>query len=108
MKLTISKSKNSESYYISKSYINNQGKSTTKIVRKLGTLKELCEALGTDRDGVIAWAKKKKKIETEKYKANQEIQNVTVSFKANEQMPYNTQKFTSAKESNRNIPLNTI
>ena len=48
MKLTISKSKNSESYYISKSYINNQGKSTTKIVRKLGTLKELCEALGTD------------------------------------------------------------
>ena len=93
MKLTISKSKNSESYYISKSYINNQGKSTTKIVRKLGTLKELCEALGTDRDGVIAWAKEQVKIETEKYKANQEIQNVTVSFKANEQMPYNTQKF---------------
>ena len=93
MKLTISKSKNSESYYISKSYINNQGKSTTKTVRKLGTLKELCEALGTDRDGVIAWAKEQVKIETEKYKANQEIQNVTVSFKANEQMPYNTQKF---------------
>ena len=93
MKLTISKSKNSESYYISKSYINNQGKSTTKTVRKLGTLKELCEALGTDRDGVIAWAKEQVKIETEKYKADQEIQNVTVSFKANEQMPYNTQKF---------------
>ena len=93
MKLTISKSKNSESYYISKSYINNQGKSTTKTVRKLGTLKELQETLGTDRDGVIAWAKEQVKIETEKYKANQEIQNVTVSFKANEQMPYNTQKF---------------
>ena len=93
MKLTISKSKNSESYYISKSYINNQGRSTTKTVRKLGTLKELSETLGTDRDGVIAWAKEQVRIETEKYKAEQEVQNVTVSFKANEQIPYNTQKF---------------
>ena len=93
MKLTISKSKNSESYYISKSYINNQGKSTTKTVRKLGTLKELSETLGTDRNGVIAWAKEQVRSETEKYKADNEAQSVMVSFKANEQMSYNTQKF---------------
>ena len=33
--------KNSESFYIAKSYINNEGKSTSVNVRKLGTLKEL-------------------------------------------------------------------
>ena len=41
MKVTTSKSKNSESFYIAKSFINNKGKSTSVNVRKLGTLKEL-------------------------------------------------------------------
>ena len=41
MKVTTSKSKNSESFYIAKSFINNNGKSTSVNVRKLGTLKEL-------------------------------------------------------------------
>ena len=38
MKVMTSKSKNSESFYIAKSYINNEGRSTSKIIRKLGTL----------------------------------------------------------------------
>ena len=50
MKLTISGSKNSESLYIQKSYKNNQGKSSTKTVRKLGKLKDLCETLGTESE----------------------------------------------------------
>ena len=37
MKLNISKSKNSESFYIAKSYVNNKGVSTSTIVRKLGS-----------------------------------------------------------------------
>ena len=41
MRVTTSKSKNSESFYISKGYINNKGVSTSVIVRKLGTLKDL-------------------------------------------------------------------
>jgi hypothetical protein len=45
MKLTISGSKNSESLYIQKSYKNNQGKSSTKTVRKLGKLEDLCHTL---------------------------------------------------------------
>lgn len=93
MKLTISTSKNAESFYISKSYKNNQGRSTTKTVRKLGTLKELSEALCTDRDGVIAWAKEQVRIETEKYKTEKEANNIVINFKANEQMDYNMQKF---------------
>ena len=41
-------------------------------MRKLGTPKELSEALNTDCDGVMAWAKEQARIETEKYKEDQE------------------------------------
>ena len=93
MKLCITKSKNAESFYISKSYRNNNGKSSTKTVRKLGTLKELTEKLGTDRDGVIAWAKEQVRLETEKYKEEKETNNVQIIFKANQEMDYNKQRF---------------
>lgn len=59
---------NSESFYITKSYTNAQGKSTSMTIRKLGTLAESSERLGTDRDGVMARAKEQARIETEKYK----------------------------------------
>ena len=68
MKLSITKSKNAESFYVCQSYTSDAGKSTSKIIRKLGTLQELCENLQTDRDGVVAWAKEQVKLETEKYK----------------------------------------
>lgn len=54
MRVTTTKSKNAESFYVTKGYINDKGVSTSVIVRKLGTLKELSEKLGTDRDGVMA------------------------------------------------------
>ena len=66
MKITSSKSKNAESFYITKSFIDRNGKSTSKIVRKLGTLTELSEKLNTDRDGVLEWCKEQARIETEK------------------------------------------
>lgn len=93
MKLTITKSKNAESFYISKSYRDNNGKSTTKTVRKLGTLKELTEKLNTDRDGVITWAKEQVNLETEKYKEEQSAKTITINFKADQQMDYNRKKF---------------
>ena len=93
MKLTISKSKNAESFYIQKSFKNNQGESSTQTIRKLGTLKELTESLGTDRDGVIAWAKEQVRIETEKYKNEKEADTVLIPFKASKQMDYNQKSF---------------
>ena len=68
MRVTTSKSKNAESFYINFAYIDENGKSTSKTYRKLGTLKELSEKLGTDRDGVMAWAKEQARIATEEYK----------------------------------------
>ena len=93
MKLCITKSKNAESFYISKSYRNNDGKSTTKTVRKLGTLSELTKKLNTDRDGVIAWAKEQVILETEKYKEEKEAKIVTINFNADQELDYNQKKF---------------
>ena len=56
MRVITSKSKNAESFYISKGYINDKGVSTSTIVRKLGTLKELLVDHGPTRDDVMAWA----------------------------------------------------
>lgn len=93
MRVITSKSKNSESFYISQGYINNKGVNTSKIIRKLGTLKELSEKLGTDRDGVMAWAKEQARIETEKYKSEKEAQTVLVPFHQNRMLDYGQQKF---------------
>ena len=46
MKVTTSKSKNAESFYISKSFINDKGVSTSVNVRKLGTLADLLKEHG--------------------------------------------------------------
>lgn len=93
MRVTTSKSKNSESFYITKSYINDAGKSTSKTIRKLGTLKELSEKLGADRDGVLAWANEQARIETEKYKKENEEKVVLIPFHSDRLLDYNKQKF---------------
>ena len=92
MKVTTTKSKNSESFYITKSYVNREGKSTSKTIRKLGTLKELSQQLGTDRDGVMAWAKEQARIETEKYKKQNQAKTVLIPFHADRTLDYHQQK----------------
>ena len=72
MRVTTSKSKNSESFYITHSYINHEGKSTSRIFKRLGTLAELSKKLNTNREGVMAWAKEQAKIETDKYNTERE------------------------------------
>lgn len=92
MRVTTSKSQNSESFYITQSYINRQGKSTSKTIRKLGTLAELSKRLNTDRDGVMAWAKDQARIETEKYKKDKETKTVLIPFHADRPLDYDRQK----------------
>ena len=92
MRVTTTKSKNSESFYVTKSYLNDKGVSTSVIVRKLGTLKELSEKLGTDRNGVMAWAREQARIETEKYKEEQSQKIVSIPFHADRQLEYGKQK----------------
>ena len=77
MKVNTSKSKNAESFYIKQSYIDANGKSTSRTIRKLGTLKELLVEHGPTREDVMAWAREQARIETERYeqeKANHCLQ----------------------------------
>lgn len=83
MRVTTTKSKFSESFYINYAYIDKNGKSTSKIFKKLGTLNELKEKLGTDdRDEVMKWAKEQARIATEMHKAESENVLVPLSPKS--------------------------
>ena len=93
MRVTTSKSKNSESFYISKGYINNKGVSTSVIVRKLGTLKDLLPEHGPTRDDVIKWAREEARLETIKYKKEQQTKSVQITFHADQKLDYNQQVF---------------
>lgn len=92
MRITTSRSKNSESFYITKSYTDSQGKSTSKTIRKLGTLAELSKRLGTDRDGVMAWANEQARLETLKYKSETDEAVVLIPFHSNRLMDFNRKR----------------
>ena len=78
MKLTFSKSKNSTSLYIQKSFRKN-GKSTSKIVRKLGTMEELLPQHNNSEEEVIAWGKKIARKMTEEEKRDKDIVLISLS-----------------------------
>ena len=93
MRVVTSKSKNAESFYISKGYVNDKGVSTSVIVRKLGTLKELLPEHGPTRDDVMAWAKEQARIETLKYKQEKEEKQIKLTFHADRLLDYHKQTF---------------
>lgn len=90
MRVTSSKSKNAESFYINHAFIDENGKSTSKVFKKLGTLKELCDKLGTDRDGVLVWANEQARIATLQY--NEEHALVSIPFSPDHLLDLNAQR----------------
>ena len=93
MRVTTSKSKNAESFYISKGYVNDKGVSTSVIIRKLGTLKDLLPEHGPTRDDVMVWAKEQERIETLKYKREKEEKQIKLTFHADRPLDYDKQVF---------------
>ena len=93
MRVTTSKSKNAESFYISKGYVNDKGVSTSVIIKKLGTLKDLLPEHGPTRDDVMAWAKEQARIETLKYKREKEEKQIKLTFHADRPLDYDKQVF---------------
>ena len=63
------------------------------IVRKLGTLEQLLIEHGPTRDDVFAWKKNEVKIETEKYKKENEEKTVLIPFHADRHLDYDKQIF---------------
>lgn len=88
MKVNTSKSKNAESFYIKQSYIDANGKSTSRTIRKLGTLKELLVEHGPTREDVMAWAKEQARIETERYEQEKANHCLPVVFHPNRKIPH--------------------
>jgi len=93
MRVTTSKSKNAESFYISKGYVNDKGVSTSVIIKKLGTLKDLLPEHGPTRNDVMAWAKEQARLETLKYKQEKEEKQIKLTFHADRQLDYDKQTF---------------
>lgn len=88
MKVNTSKSKNAESFYIKQSYIDANGKSTSRTIRKLGTLKELLIEHGPTREDVMQWAREQARIETEKYELEKANHCVPIIFHPNRRLPH--------------------
>lgn len=93
MRLTISKSKNAEQLYITKSIRVSKNKTTSKIFVKLGSMASLLPEHDNDRDKVIAWAKEQARIYTETEKQGSISVDVTFSeatqLKLDEQSDFN-------------------
>ena len=68
MKINIVKSKNAEQLYVIKSYRKDNGKTSTRIMKKLGSVESLLPKFDNDRKKVIAWAKEQAKIMTSEEK----------------------------------------
>lgn len=92
MKVNTSKSKNAESFYIKQSYVDGNGKSTTRTIRKLGTLKDLLVEHGPTREDVMAWAREQARIETEKYEQEKENCSFPVMFHPNRKILHGVQR----------------
>lgn len=92
MKVDTTKSKNAESFYIRQSFVNTDGKTTSKTIRKLGTLKDLLVEHGPTRDDVMRWAREQARIETEKYKVQEKAKTVLVALHADKKIPYYEKK----------------
>ena len=90
MKVTTSRSKSSETFYICHSFVDKNGKNTSRVHKRLGTLAELSLLLSTDRDGVMAWAKEQARIATDDY--NKENQAVSVLLSPTHYIPKNEQR----------------
>lgn len=63
------------------------------LIRLFPSLNELIAEHGPTRDNVIAWAKNEVRLETEKYKNEQETKAVQFTFHADRKLDYGQQRF---------------
>lgn len=78
MYITMTGSKTNRDVYINQSYRGANGKSTSRIYKKLGKEQELLERFGGDRVKMMAWAKEEARKETELF--NQQNGTISLEF----------------------------
>lgn len=93
MYITITGSKNNKDVYINQSYRKEDGRTSSRIYKKLGKFNDLVAQFDGNEEKMMAWAKDQAKKETEKYNAGAGTISVTFSQSAriqkNEERSFN-------------------
>lgn len=87
MYINITGSSNNKDVYIYQSYRKENGKTSSRIYKKLGKYNDLLQQFGGDQQKLMTWAKEEAKKETELY--NKKIGTVTVEFSKAACIPMN-------------------
>ena len=90
MYVSITGNKNNQDVYIKFSYRKENGKTSSRIYKKLGKLNDLLEHFSGDREKLMVWAKEQAALETELYK--QKSGKVTIEFSQAATIPLNEQR----------------
>ena len=95
MYIAVTGSKNNKDVYIYQSFRKKDGKSSSRIYKKLGKYNTLLEQFDGDEDRLIAWAKDEAAKETELY--NQHTGKVMVEFSQAACIPFNENRSFHAR-----------
>lgn len=90
MYVNITGSQNNKDVYIYQSYRKENGKSSSRIFRKLGKYNDLLEQFSGDEDALMAWAKAEAAKDTALFNAKKE--KVSVDFSQTARIPLNDQR----------------
>ena len=90
MYVSITGVKNNKDVYINQSYRKENGKTSSRIYRKLGKLNELLRQFDGDFDAMMAWAKSEAEKDTAEY--NAKTCDVSVSLSRNAYIPKNEER----------------
>ena len=78
MYVNITGSANNKDVYIYQSYRKENGRTSSRIYKKLGKYNQLLERFAGDKDALMSWAREQARIETELY--HQSNAKITVDF----------------------------
>ena len=90
MYIAITGSKNNKDVYIYQSFRKEDGKSSSRIYKKLGKFNDLIAQFDGDKDMMLAWAKNEARKETELY--NQKNGKVSIDFSQGARIAPNEQR----------------
>ncbi len=91
MYVNITGSSNNKDVYIYQSYRKENGKSSSRIYKKLGKYNELLKQFSGDEEKMIAWAKAEAAKETALY--NQQREQISVTFSQTARIPLEEERF---------------
>lgn len=94
MYITITGSKNNKDVYINQSYRKEDGRTSSRIYKKLGKFNDLVAQFDGSEENMMAWAKEQAKKETENYNAG--AGSVSVTFSQSAVIPKNEERSFNA------------